>query len=106
MQTYYFEIDERLGISLPVLHLEWEEYSQEERADILLHWEQIRGRIPQRIMELETIIYEKQGQLNNEEDFKRACQLNTDISDTASCINDLHLYFRINQQITDNVIHR
>ena len=106
MQSYKFSLDNRLGIYLPVLQLEWDEYPEEERAAILDCWEQVRGRIPQRIMELEGIINDKQSQLNNEDNFKTACQLNSDIAETASCINDLHLYFRINQDIAANVIHR
>lgn len=38
-----FILDKRLGIAVPVLDGEWEEYPQEERQEILYTWEKIRG---------------------------------------------------------------
>lgn len=97
MEKYEFVLDERLGILLPQLSLDWEQYSETERAQILYEWEQIRGRIPTRIFELERIINEKQAQLNVEPRFDISCRLNWEIADLASCINDLHLWYRANQ---------
>lgn len=90
-----FHHDKRLGISVPFLKQEWLDYPIEERQEIMHKWEIIRGKIPDRIQELEVHINEKQAALNNEEDFDRSCQLNTDISELASVINDLWLWFRI-----------
>ncbi|MGD8191630.1 hypothetical protein ACQCN2_16740 [Brevibacillus ginsengisoli] len=94
---YGFELDHRLGIPLPSLKQEWEDYTAEERASILLEWEEIRARIPDRIKELEVIINHKQNALSVEDNFQVSCQLNSEIAELASVINDLHIWFRIQQ---------
>lgn len=92
-----FITDNRLGIRLPNLTLSWEEYTDEQRASILLEWEEIRSRIPDRIKDLEFIINRKQRELSLEESFPRSCQLNSEIAELASIINDLHIWFRVQQ---------
>lgn len=101
---YQFSYDERLGIRLPVLYRDWEEYSADERGDILLEWEEIRAKIPDRIIQLEAIINEKQARMFEEEDFLRSCQLNSEIAELASVINDLNIWFRV-QQDYDTKVH-
>ncbi|MDF2722793.1 MAG: hypothetical protein K0Q59_2468 [Paenibacillus sp.] len=100
--NYEFVYDERLGIDLPQLYLEWERLSLSERASLLHEWERIRGRIPERIRKLEVIIVEKQNELNVENDFPRSCRLNTEIAELASCVTDLHLWFRVDQTIASS----
>jgi hypothetical protein len=102
---YSFLYNERLGIELPVLEQDWEEYSEQDRSNLLLRWEQIRGTIPDRIHKLEAVIIYKQAQLDREDDFPISCKLNWEIADLASTINDLHLWFRINQEL-DAKIHQ
>ncbi|EIJ79264.1 hypothetical protein PB1_16944 [Bacillus methanolicus PB1] len=99
----YFTEDKRLGIPVPDLSKDWDEYSRETQQSILFHWEKIRGRIPDRIAELESIINKKQAELSDESDFKRSCQLNSEIADLASIINDLWLWYRTDQDITQKV---
>ena len=99
MENYVFKLDERLGIELPVLALDWEEYPLEDRNAILERWETIRGAIPDRIFALERTINELQARLYEEEDFEASCRLNADIAEQASRINDLHIWYRINQEI-------
>jgi acyl-CoA reductase-like NAD-dependent aldehyde dehydrogenase len=94
---YQFAYDERLGIRLPVLYHDWEDYSPEERATILLKWEEIRAKIPDRIIQLEAIINKKQAQMSEEENFARSCELNSEIHELASIINDLNIWFRVQQ---------
>ncbi|WP_051567438.1 hypothetical protein [Brevibacillus borstelensis] len=101
---YEFVYDERMGIRLPALQHDWEEYSPGERADILMEWEEIRSTIPDRIIKLEAMIIEKQTQLDVEEDFPRSCQLNSEIHEIASIINDLNIWFRV-QQDYDTKLH-
>ncbi|MFD0698598.1 hypothetical protein ACFQZT_31475 [Paenibacillus sp. GCM10027628] len=101
----YFRYDDRLGIEIPKLEEEWESYSSDVRAHILLQWEQIRGVIPDRILKLESVIIVKQNQLDREDDFPTSCQLNSEIADLASTINDLHLWFRVNQDLESKVHH-
>ena len=59
--------------------------------------------IPDRIKVLENSINIKQAQLSNESDFERSCQLNGEIADLASIINDLWLWFRTNQETAEKV---
>ncbi len=99
----FFHFDDRLGILLPYLEKEWEEYTVETQQFILFHWEKIRGHIPDRIAEIETIINEKQELLGNELDFVRSCELNNEISDCASIINDLWIWYRMNQGISKKI---
>lgn len=99
MMNYTFTYDERLGIRLPVLHVDWERLSEEEQGDILLEWEQIRGSIPDQVKRLERIIIDKQNRLNVEDDFPASCRLNSEIAELASTINDLHLWYRVNQEM-------
>lgn len=102
---YQFTLDHRLGIRLPDFKHEWEEYSRDERADILLEWEEIRATIPDRIIRVETVIIEKTKQMSEEENFVRSCELNHEIHELASVINDLNIWFRV-QQDHDTKIHQ
>lgn len=91
---YDFRFDERLGIRLPTLLNTWETYSKKTQGKILFEWEQIRGQIPDRIKEIENMINKKQEMLSNEEDFELSCQINEEIANHASIINDLWIWFR------------
>lgn len=95
-----FVYNERLGIELPVLDRDWDQIREEERAGILVRWEQIRGSIPDRIQSIEQIIIRKQLQLNVEDDFPASCRLNFEIAELASCITDLHIWYRVNQEFS------
>lgn len=99
----HFSFDQRLGISIPNLALEWAQYSDETQQAILFKWEQIRGSIPDRIADLEKMINQKQTQLSNESNFKTSCELNSEIAELASIINDLWLWFRANQTVSDKM---
>jgi hypothetical protein len=99
----HFSFDQRLGISIPHLEIEWSEFSEETQQAILFHWEQIRGSIPDRIADLENTINQKQAQLSNENNFKRSCELNSEIAELASIINDLWLWYRANQTVTEKM---
>lgn len=98
--SYSFHRDDRLGICLPVLHEPWERYSLNTQENILTKWESIRGRIPDRIKEIEQGINAKQKQLNNEENFERSCQLNSEIAELASIINDLWIWYRMDNHLS------
>lgn len=106
MEPYTFEYDERLNIEIPQLNLEWSDYSKSEREAIVTRWEHIRGFIPERIKQFEQMINFKQDQLNTEESFSTSCALTWEIAELASRINDLHLWFRTNQEIEDSKLHR
>ncbi|WP_438448004.1 hypothetical protein [Gorillibacterium sp. sgz5001074] len=90
----FFRYDERLGIPVPRLAKEWEMYSAEEQFAILTEWEEIRGRIPDRIMAFERLIIEMQERLGLEDSFDESCRLNGEISELASRVNDLNIWFR------------
>lgn len=95
----WFCYDERLGLALPSINVEWETLPAEERSQILYAWEQIRGTIPQLITNLEVQIIAKQNELDHEDNFLLSCRLNSEIARIASQINDLHLWFRVHQEI-------
>jgi len=99
MGNYYFAYDDRLEIETPVLELDWEDYPAEDRLAILERWETIRGTIPDRVIALEKRINALQPKVFEEEDFEATCKLNADIAELASRINDLHIWYRINQEI-------
>lgn len=101
----YFTYDPRLMINRPLLNKEWDMYSVRIQNSILAEWEKIRGGIPDRIAELEDKINHKQDALNHEENFRRSCQLNEEISDLASIINDLWIWFRMTQNVSSEKIH-
>lgn len=105
MNHEVFEFDARLGIHIPQLQKEWECYSEAERSSILEQWEWIRGRIPDRIMELEAEINRKQEHLNQEEHFPTSCRLNLEIADLASTIHDLNIWYRTNQELHPVRLH-
>ncbi|MGE7182552.1 hypothetical protein ACQKKK_00860 [Peribacillus sp. NPDC006672] len=98
-----FTYDERLGIPIPDLNLEWDEYTKGEQQQILVQWENIRGSIPDRIKELESTINRKQFQLSDESNFTKSCQLNSEIAELASIINDLWLWYRANQGVSEKM---
>lgn len=102
---HYFIFNERLGIATPYIDEDWDEISVYTQQSILLKWEMIRGRIPDQIVILENTIRKKQNQLDNEEDFKISCLLNSDIAELASMINDLWLWYRVNQNISSGKAH-
>lgn len=105
MTRYTFLYNERLDIDLPHLSDEWDAYSHEDRAEIVARWEHIRGAIPDKIKKLEQQINIKQAKLNEEENFALSCELNSQIADLASRINDLYVWFRINQQVDVGKTH-
>jgi len=95
-----FRFDPRLGIHLPHLEGDWDDLGAERQAAVIAEWEQIRGRIPERIKELERRIEEKQERMNDEDDFAACCRLNWEIAELASAINDLNIWFRIRPEIS------
>jgi hypothetical protein len=101
--SYRFEMDPRLGIELPALGQDWSEIRADEQSVILEYWERVRGRIPDRIKQLEKIIMAKQAELNRETEFGVCCRLNTEIAELASIITDLHLWYRSNQEVSSRM---
>lgn len=99
MSGYTFLYDARLGIEVPHLSEDWHAYSVADRTAIINRWEHIRGAIPDKIKALEGEINKKQARLNEEDNFTKSCELNTEIAELASRINDLHLWFRVNQHV-------
>lgn len=94
-----FEYSERHGISTPSLTQDWDELSIDHQTSILAKWEMIRGNIPEHIIQFEARIRVKTQQLFNEDDFLESCRINDDIADLASRINDLHIWFRTQQDL-------
>jgi hypothetical protein len=95
-----FLYNKRLGISIPVLAHSWNEYTPALQEEILIQWEEIRGLIPDRIAEIERKINNKQAALEEEDNFQKSCQLNEEIAELASIINDLWIWYRTDQDIS------
>jgi hypothetical protein len=95
----YFTYDPRLHIHLPHLLEEWPAYPSRIQEAILLEWEKLRGTIPDRISEIEEDIEELQASLGQEENFEESCRLNSEISEMASRINDLWIWYRTMPEI-------
>ncbi|WP_042459694.1 hypothetical protein [Neobacillus dielmonensis] len=100
-----FVFDQRLGIYIPDLIKVWDDYTKEDQEEILYQWEKVRGSIPDRIIDLEREINHKQAALSNEGNFERSCQLNSEIADLASIINDLWLWYRADQSLSTSKTH-
>ncbi|MGM0853513.1 MAG: hypothetical protein ACQEWI_13015 [Bacillota bacterium] len=100
MKNEFFSYNSRLGIHLPRLLKDWHSYSSQEQEKVLLEWERVRGTIPDRIQEIEGEIDRLQGDLCQEENFERSCMINGEISERASEINDLWLWYRTNPEKT------
>lgn len=74
-------------------------YSTEDKEEILNEWENIRGFIPDYVRSFEKEIEYKQSLLDNEENLDISCQLNHEISELASIINELWIYYRKEESI-------
>lgn len=92
-----FMYDERLGIHVPSLDRPFEDYGVEERLAMIESWENIRGRIPTKVMALERLIERKLSEMGNENDFEKSCQINGEIAELASQIHDLQIWYRVSQ---------
>ncbi|EPY06716.1 hypothetical protein PAALTS15_13972 [Paenibacillus alvei TS-15] len=99
MVNDWFEFDERLGIEVPLVEDCWDGLSWDEQVLIMDKWEHTRGRIPDRIKELERTIVLKQDALNEEEQFEASCRLNSEIAELASQIIDLNLWYRVQSDV-------
>jgi hypothetical protein len=105
LRKFEFRYNERLGIEVPYMYTDWEQFTQEEQYQIIYHWEKIRSEIPDRIKHLEKMIHERELKLQIEDDFRSFCQLSGEISDLASRIIDLNLWFRTQEEVTANKVH-
>ncbi|GBG12263.1 hypothetical protein B1748_07290 [Paenibacillus sp. MY03] len=94
-----FQWNDRLRLHIPTLAKDWEQYSLEERTAIIARWELIRGTIPDRVMEFEAGIIRMQAEMDEEDNFERCCELTYAIADLASRINDLHIWYRNDQDV-------
>ncbi|WRP05721.1 hypothetical protein U9J35_17650 [Rossellomorea aquimaris] len=94
MKNEFFSYNSRLGIHLPRLSQDWHSYSSLEQEMVLLEWEWVRGMIPDRIQEIEVEIERLQAELAQEDNFDKSCMINGEISERASEINDLWIWYR------------
>jgi hypothetical protein len=56
-------------------------------------------------VQLEGTINVKQAALRDELNFKRSCELNSEIAELASIINDLQIWYRINAGVSEGRAH-
>ncbi|WP_100373763.1 hypothetical protein [Bacillus sp. FJAT-45037] len=95
-----FMYDQRLHIHLPVLHTSWDNLDSDTQGYVLEKWEESRGIIPDRVKELEIVINKKQAALESEMNFEQSCIINSEISEFASKINDLWIWFRLDLSLS------
>ncbi|GIP21219.1 hypothetical protein [Paenibacillus sp. J22TS3] len=100
-----FVYDSRLGIKVPQFETPFEELPLSERAHIIEVWEDIRGTIPTRVMELEQVIVSKLLELGEENNFEQSCRINSDIAELASIVNDLHIWYRVSAEVSEGKRH-
>lgn len=93
-----FVYDERLDIHVPMLERPFDEYELDEWLAMIAYWEEVRGRIPTKVMVLEQSIEHMLNEMNEETDFERSCRLNGEIAELASRINDLLIWYRTVQE--------
>jgi hypothetical protein len=105
LRKYEFRYNERLGIEVPYIYADWEQFTQEEQYQIIYRWEKVRSEIPDHIKYLEKMIHERELKLQIEDDFQFFCQLSAEISDLASRIIDLNLWFRTQEEVTTSKGH-
>lgn len=95
-----FIYDSRLGLSIPRINEHWDELEQDTQERIVSKWESIRGTIPDRVKTIEKEINLVHKALTEEENFERSCELNLEMAELASIINDLWIWFRMNPSIS------
>ncbi|MBP2001303.1 hypothetical protein J2Z69_002346 [Paenibacillus shirakamiensis] len=100
-----FVYNDRLGIEVPEFDIPFEQFPLQERLHIIEVWESIRGNIPSKIMDLEREIVIRLYDLGEEDNFEASCQINTDIAELASIINDLLIWYRVSADVTDEKRH-
>lgn len=105
MEKYRFQYNDRLKIELPTFYVEWEELSTKEQYEVIRRWEQTRAQIPDLIKEFERMVQERELQLQIEDDNPTFIQLSKEITDYASRIIDLNLWFRTDEEVASSKIH-
>lgn len=98
-KDFKFVLDKRMGIKLPKLNKDWEEFTHEDQVEIIRTWESERAKIPERIKEIEEEIMEKQDSMFDIS-FEDYIKLHTDIVDLSSALNDLYIWFRTEGELT------
>jgi hypothetical protein len=98
---YEFVHDERLGIAVPVLTHDWFVYSKADQEAMIVRWEGIRARIPDRVKVLEDVINGHQSEIAEEDNWDRVCEHYEEVYRIASIINDLNIWMAIEQHTSD-----
>jgi hypothetical protein len=95
----YFRYDDRLQIELPDFPVPFTSLSRDEQEEVLVAWEKVRARIPERILEFERIIEQTLEKIHHEEDWDVIAAHFQEISDYASRINELNTWRRIDPSL-------
>ncbi|MDB5085407.1 MAG: radical protein, partial [Bacilli bacterium] len=98
-QWFQFQFDERLGIELLIVYEDWDAIPKKVREQIIFHWEDIRGRIPDRIKTLDHQLEEIQQTINQEQNWERICDYFTESHTIATIINELNIWYRTQQEV-------
>jgi hypothetical protein len=95
MDTCPFEFcyDNRLGVLLPLLHVEYEEMPKALQDEFEYKCQEICSQIPEQIKQLERAYMEKYEALQEIDDEEHFLQLNDELNDLSKRICDLNLLY-------------
>jgi hypothetical protein len=96
----YFRHNDRLCIPLPAFPQPFEEMAPTDQEDVIVVWESIRARIPDRILELEHNIQSHLDTIRETDDWEQIIALFNQISDIASRIAELNTWQRVDPHLT------
>ncbi|MCL6631017.1 MAG: hypothetical protein K6T63_00155 [Alicyclobacillus herbarius] len=96
----YFRYDDRLQIELPHFPVPFASLPPEVQEEVLVTWEKIRARIPERILDLEQRIEHVLQQVHHEEDWNTIAGYFQQISDYASRITELNTWRRVDPSLS------
>ena len=95
---YEFIFDKRLGIKIPSLKKEWDDYTELEQLEIIHLWELERAKIPDKVKNMENKIENLQD-LIFDIDFDDYLKIHEQIVDLSSAINDLNIWYRTSGEL-------
>ncbi|MBE3555350.1 MAG: hypothetical protein IMW85_10285 [Thermicanus sp.] len=94
MNHFTIQYDQELGIEIPHLHVPFDQLDQREREELYVKMEEISGKIPERIRQLEheyKEMYDRVSRENSDQTFFDGMERLNQISRLISELNILYL---------------
>lgn len=92
-QLYELYYDPRLKIERPLLHVDYEELSEAERAEFEVMCQRVCSRIPVQIQSFEKAYMERFETLEQTEEDDAFYAMLNEMNEISSCISDLNVLF-------------